>query len=134
MCFFWSIQVFTRLLYLAGSIGIFWFFVELSLVVAQYPDLLCSFEGVILRTTQIMAKYGVFSGPHFPVFGVNTEIYFPYLHWIRRFTEYSVQIQEITDQKKFGIWTLFMLFLRIWWFFLAFKLTPVTVTIVSKSY
>ena len=53
---------------------------ELSLVVAQYPDLLCSFEGVILRTAQVMAKYGVFSGPHFPVFGVNTEIYFPYLH------------------------------------------------------
>ena len=80
---------------------------ELSLVGPQYPDLLCSFEGVILRTARIMAKYGVFSGPHFPVFGVNTEIYFP-------FTEYSVQIQEITDQKKFGIWTLFMLFLRIW--------------------
>ena len=34
-----------------------------------------------------MSKYGVFSGPYFPVFGVNTGIY-------------SVRIQENSDQKK----------------------------------
>ena len=36
----------------------------------------------------------VFSGPYFPVFGLNTEIY-------------SVRMQENTDQKKLRIWTIF---------------------------
>ena len=37
-----------------------------------------------------MFKYGVFSGPYFPVFGLNTEIY-----------------RVKTDQRKLRIWTLF---------------------------
>ena len=37
-----------------------------------------------------ITKCGVFSGPCFPVFGQNTEIY----------TVYSVQIRENTDQKN----------------------------------
>ena len=47
-----------------------------------------------------MSKYGVFSGPYFPVFGLNTEIYG--VNFL-----YSVRIQEDTDQKQFRIWTLF---------------------------
>ena len=50
-----------------------------------------------------MFKYGVFSGPYFPVFGLNTEIYSIKL----RKSPYSVQMQENTDQKKLCIWTLF---------------------------
>ena len=38
-----------------------------------------------------MSKDGVFSGPYFPVFGLNTEIYK---------SPYSVRIQENKDQKK----------------------------------
>ena len=41
-----------------------------------------------------VSKYGVFSGPFFPVFGLNK-------------SPYSVRIQENTDQKKLGIWKLF---------------------------
>ena len=52
-------------------------------------------------TTWKVSKYGVFSGPYFPAFGLNTEIY-----WIRRFT-YSVEMRENTDPKKLRIWTLF---------------------------
>ena len=40
-----------------------------------------------------MPKYGVFSGPYFPAFGLNTE-------------RYRVS-QKNTDQKKLHIWTLF---------------------------
>ena len=41
-----------------------------------------------------VSKYGVFSGPHFPVLGLNTKIY-------------GVNpIQENTDQRKLRIWTL----------------------------
>ena len=36
-----------------------------------------------------MSKYGVFSGPYFPVFGLNTEIY-------------SVRVQENTNTGKYG--------------------------------
>ena len=43
-----------------------------------------------------MSKYRVFSGPYFPVFGLNTEIFSPY----------SIRIQENADQKKLRIWTL----------------------------
>ena len=42
-----------------------------------------------------VSKDGVFFGPYFPVFVLNTEI------------SYSVQIQENTDQKKPRIWTRF---------------------------
>ena len=31
-------------------------------------------------TARKVAKYGVFSGPYFPVFGLNTEIYGVNLH------------------------------------------------------
>ena len=44
------------------------------------------------RTAWKVSKYGVFSGPHFPTFGLNTE-------------RYSVQMRENTDQKKLRIWT-----------------------------
>ena len=45
-----------------------------------------------------MCKYGVFSAPCFPVFGLNTEIYG---------VKYSGQIRENTDQKNsvFGHFT-----------------------------
>ena len=39
-----------------------------------------------------VSKYGVFSDPHFPVFGMNTERY--------EVSPYSVRIRENTDQKK----------------------------------
>ena len=38
------------------------------------------------------------SGPYFPVFELNTEIYL---------SPYSVRIRENTDQKKLRIWILF---------------------------
>ena len=41
-------------------------------------------------------NYGVFSGPYFPVFGLNTEV-----------TSVSVLIQGNMDRKKLSIWTLF---------------------------
>ena len=47
-----------------------------------------------------MSEYGVFSGPYFPAFGLNTEIL--------RISPYSVRMGENTDQKKLCIWTLFM--------------------------
>ena len=40
-----------------------------------------------------MSKYGVFSGPYFPVFG--------------HFSPYSVQKRENTDNKKLRKWTFF---------------------------
>ena len=46
-----------------------------------------------------VSKYGVFSGPYFPVFGLNTEIYGVNLRISR--------MQENTNQKKLHIWTLF---------------------------
>ena len=41
-----------------------------------------------INTVQKVSKYGVISGPFFPVFGLITEIYL-----------YSDRIQENTDQK-----------------------------------
>ena len=38
---------------------------------------------MVQNTARKMSKYGVFSGPYFPVFG-----------------QYSIQIRENTDQKK----------------------------------
>ena len=54
-----------------------------------------------LRTAHCVksVQNGVFSGPYFPVFGLNTDIYCK--------SPYSVRIQENTDQKKLRIWTLF---------------------------
>ena len=46
-------------------------------------------------TARKVSKYGVFSGPYFPVFGLNTEIY-----------SVNLRIRENTDQKKLRIWTL----------------------------
>ena len=37
-----------------------------------------------------MRLYGVTSGPHFPVFGLNTERYFAFGHFSRGVTAYSV--------------------------------------------
>ena len=44
-----------------------------------------------------VSKYGVFSGPYFFVFGLNTDI---------SKSPYSVRIQENTNLKKLCIWTL----------------------------
>ena len=44
-----------------------------------------------------VSKYGVFSGPYFPAFGL-----------ICRISPYSVRMRENTNQKKLRIWTLFM--------------------------
>ena len=51
--------------------------------------------GVVLvsHTAWKVSKYRVISGPYFPAFGVNTEIYF-----LRKYP-YSIRIQENTDQK-----------------------------------
>ena len=46
-----------------------------------------------LITAWKVSKYGVFSGPYFPVLDLNTEIYSKYM--------------KNTDQKKLVIWTLF---------------------------
>ena len=48
---------------------------------------------------------GVTSGPHFAVFGLNTEKYSEDGE-ILRISPYSVQMRENTDQKKLRIWTL----------------------------
>ena len=53
-----------------------------------------------------MSKHGVFSGPYFPVFGLNTELYGVNFR-IQSEYSHSVQIPENTDQKKLHIWTLF---------------------------
>ena len=50
-----------------------------------------------VKSVQIRSRS--FSGPYFPVIGLNTEIYCK--------SPYSVQIQDNTDQKKLRIWTLF---------------------------
>ena len=47
-----------------------------------------------------VSKYGVFSGPYFPVFGLNTEIYRTEYGDLLRKSPYSVQIQKMTDQKS----------------------------------
>ena len=46
-----------------------------------------------------VSKYGVISGPYFPVFGLKTDLL--------RKSLYSVWIQEKTDQKQFCICTPF---------------------------
>ena len=46
-------------------------------------------------------KYGVFSGPYFPAFGLNS------------ISPYSVQMRENTDLKKLRIWTLFTQWIAI---------------------
>ena len=62
--------------------------------------LLCVLHETVLNTPLLFctawkeSKYGVFSGPYLPAFGLNTETY-------------SVWMQENTDQKKLRIWTLF---------------------------
>ena len=53
-----------------------------------------------LNTAWKGSKHGVLSGPYFPVFGLNTEIYSK--------SPYSVRIQENTDQKELRVWTIFM--------------------------
>ena len=42
-----------------------------------------------------MSKYGLFSAPYFPVFGLNS------------ISPYSVRMRQKTDQKKLRIWTHF---------------------------
>ena len=59
-----------------------------------FINILCIYHCV--KSVQIRS----FSGPYFPVFGSNTDIY-------GRKSPYSVRIQENTDQKKLRIWTLF---------------------------
>ena len=55
----------------------------------------------VVSTAWRVSKYEVLSGPYFPVFGLNKEIY--------RKSKYSVRILENIDQKKLSIWTLFTL-------------------------
>ena len=79
-----------------------------------------------------VSKYGVFSGPYFPVFGLNmdvlnleenplrkkfpnTEFFLVRISCIRteygdllRKSPYLVRIQENTDQKNIRIWTFFL--------------------------
>ena len=52
---------------------------------------------LLSRTAWKVFKYGVFSSPYFPVFGLNTEIY----------RSKSAFFLENTDQKKLRIWALF---------------------------
>ena len=47
-----------------------------------------------------VSKYGDLSGPYFPAFALNTEMYSE--------IPYSVRMRENADQKKLRIWTLFM--------------------------
>ena len=54
-------------------------------------------ENLRKDTAWNVSIYGVVSGPYFPLFRLNTEIYFLY----------SVRIQENKDQKLLRIWTLF---------------------------
>ena len=65
----------------------------------------CIFSIVLVllkaHTAWKVSTYGVFSGPYFPVFGLNTNIYEVNLRI------YSVRIRENTDYKKLRIWTLF---------------------------
>ena len=62
-----------------------------------------SMKNVIKRVKSVklqcvkVSKCGVFSGPYFPEFGLNTE----------RYEVSSVRMRENTDQKKLRIWTLF---------------------------
>ena len=51
------------------------------------------FDFYYLTTVQKVSKYGVFSGPSFPVFGLNTEIQSKY--------------RKLRTRKKLRIWTLF---------------------------
>ena len=53
------------------------------------------------RKLRRVYKYGVFSGPYFPAFGLNTERYV-----VRTISPYSVRMRENTDQKKLRIWKL----------------------------
>ena len=53
----------------------------------------------MLDNARKMSKYGVFSSPYFPLFGLNIKIYSK--------SPYSVQKRENTDQNKLRIWTLF---------------------------
>ena len=57
-----------------------------------------------------VSKYGVFSGPYLPAFGLNTGRYARIRTEdgeIRSISPYSVRMRENTDQKKLSIWTLF---------------------------
>ena len=62
--------------------------------------LLCNI--LLSYTTWKVPKYGVFSGPYFPTFGLNTE-------------RYSVRMRENTDQIKLHIWTLFTYSIIVDW-------------------
>ena len=57
------------------------------------------FEEFLCCTAQKISKYRLFSGPYFPVYGQNTEIY-----------SLFTPNKENTDQKKLWIWTPFTLF------------------------
>ena len=65
-------------------------------------------EVCLLLTAWKVSRCGVFSGPYFPVFGLNTE---RYRVEIQSISPYSVRIRENADQNKLRIWTLFTQFL-----------------------
>ena len=65
----------------------------------SYMYLHCQLNGNAPNTAWKVTKCGVFSGPYFPVFGMNKGIY--------GVISVTVRTQENTKQKKLRIWTFF---------------------------
>ena len=84
------------LLMLLVKIHFFAFSLSLFLYIHKKQQKLCC-----ASTAWKVSKYGVFSGPYFPAFELNTERYSS----LR--IPYSVRMRENTDQKKLRIRTLF---------------------------
>ena len=42
-----------------------------------------------------MSKYGIFPGPYFPVFGINTEIYFVYPEFSQNTGKYGAEKNSV---------------------------------------
>ena len=70
-------------------------------IILLFLTLYCYFYQLFLfsLTSWKVSKYGVFSGPYFPAFGLNTER--------DSISPYSVRMRENAEQKKTHIWTLF---------------------------
>ena len=63
----------------------------------------CSYERKfkVLHTARKVSKYGVFSGPYFPVFGLNTEIYSVNLHIQSKYGKIRTTFHAVTKLEKF---------------------------------
>ena len=70
-------------------------------IILLFLTLCCYFYQLFLfsLTSWKVSKYGLFSGPYFPAFGLNTER--------DSISPYSVRMRENAEQKKTHIWTLF---------------------------